>query len=46
MAAQWPTHRVKDRAAKNAKLYRKKRNRKLRRLFKDGKRGVIRQDAC
>ena len=39
MAAQWPTHKVKSRKAQALKARTKKRNRKIRRLYKDGKRG-------
>lgn len=41
MAANWPTHKIRARKARNAKLAQKKRNRKIRRLHKDGKRGEI-----
>lgn len=41
MAVSWPTHRAKARAAKNWALRQKARNRKLRRLHKDGKRGEV-----
>lgn len=41
MAANWPTHRVRARVQENAKLYRKKRSRKTRRLHKGGKRGEV-----
>lgn len=41
MAADWPTHVVKARKAKTSALAQKKRNRKLRRLHKDGKRGEV-----
>lgn len=36
----WPTHKVKARAAQNLKLWKKARNRKLRRL-NAGKRGDV-----
>lgn len=41
MAAQWPTHVVKARQRRNHALATKKRNRKIRRLHKDGKRGEV-----
>ena len=41
MAAAWPTHVAKARAARKVKASTKKRNRKLRRLYKDGKRGEV-----
>lgn len=41
MAVNWPTHIAKARARKTTKLSQKKRNRKLRRLFRDGKRGEV-----
>ena len=41
MAAQWPTHVVKARKVKTSALYRKKHNRRQRRLFKGGKRGPL-----
>lgn len=41
MAADWPTHRVKARANRDAALYRKKRNRRQRKLHEAGKRGPL-----
>lgn len=41
MSVFWPTHVAKARQRQNYKLAQKKRNRKLRRLFKDGKRGEM-----
>lgn len=41
MSVFWPTHVAKARMRQNAKLARKKRNRKLRRLHADGKRGEV-----
>lgn len=41
MSVSWPTHIAKARAQKTAKLAQKKRNRKIRRLFRDGKRGEV-----
>lgn len=41
MAVAWPTHRAKARHRQTEKLARKKRNRKLRRLMKSGKRGEV-----
>lgn len=35
----WPTHKAKARQRKNTALYFKKKARKIRRLYKDGKRG-------
>lgn len=37
----WPTHKAKARSRQTSKLAKKKRGIKLRRLHKDGKRGVI-----
>lgn len=39
-ATMWPTHKTKARVRKNAKLYRKKRGIRLRRITKGGKRVV------
>lgn len=39
---QWPTHKAKARQRKNVALYFKKRGKKIRRLYRDGKRGEIR----
>ena len=41
MAADWPTHVARARKAKFEKNRTKKRNRKIRRLHKDGKRGEV-----
>lgn len=41
MTVTWPTHKAKARDRRNHALARKKRNRKLRRLFRDGKRGEV-----
>lgn len=42
MAANWPTHVVRARSARKAKLRQKRVAAKLRRLHKSGKRGEVR----
>lgn len=40
-AIVWPTHKAKARARQNAKIYWKKKGRRIRRLYRDGKRGEL-----
>lgn len=40
-AIAWPTHKAKARARKNLRLYKAKRSKIVRRLYRDGKRGDL-----